>query len=77
MECDTCFGTGECMTMVCYGDMPQERMEAYPDCDGIGTVDHLINNASGAKCSSCGRDYPYAKLMKGFICWGVKMDVEP
>ena len=30
--CTTCFGEGECMGMVCYGDAPVERMLPCPDC---------------------------------------------
>ena len=27
---------------------------------------------AGATCSRCGKDYPYADPIKGFMCWGCR-----
>ena len=37
--CETCEGTGQCMSMVCYGGPPLEVMDTCPDCDGTGEVE--------------------------------------
>ena len=37
-ECTTCNGYGEMMQMVCYGDMPIEKREICPDCNGTGLI---------------------------------------
>jgi len=39
IECETCCGYGKTMEMVCFGDMPIEKWEICPDCDGTGLVD--------------------------------------
>lgn len=39
IECETCAGTGEAMTMVCYGGSPLETMVTCPDCDGQGEIE--------------------------------------
>lgn len=38
-ECKTCDGSGETMTMVCYGGMPFEKKELCPDCNGSGMIE--------------------------------------
>ena len=52
-KCETCGGEGEGMDMVCYGDLPVERMLPCPDCDGTGIKpqgdDELVKNARDEK----------------------------
>jgi len=41
VECEECGGTGQLMTMVCYGGDPIENIELCDDCEGEGIL--LIN----------------------------------
>ena len=39
IECDTCGGTGETMSMVCYRGNLVEKTETCPDCNGEGIIE--------------------------------------
>lgn len=39
VECETCGGTGETMTMKEYGNGPVESKETCPECHGLGEVE--------------------------------------
>jgi DnaJ-class molecular chaperone len=56
IDCETCHGTGEAMTMVCYGGPPIETMDTCPDCDGAG--EHPITQCPW--CGTWGRDFDEA-----------------